>query len=409
MAIQSDHHPNEISPFEVEAGVAVESLRAALADVIAGFRPPVRRASQLRQAVKLSQKVCWGIFSAAYSQDAREITSLLPGRRGMELFFGAAVGEGVPAERVDRARSAFERFEEAVERHAGAGGRDAFETMAGEIGDATPEHGNSDLRHKRSVFRGMSLLHGRQARVFCGTYVAKPGENGLLDLVFIKGMGGLKRTRRAAQLHTTAHLWHTAHPGDPARVSPFVPLDPREDGTQNIGLLRDFCSSPLPRFRLIESRPGYSGFELVNSALGSSGEVTYFTGHSIKEACPVPGSVAGSELMMSKLIDIPLELFVGDFLMHRSVWGETPPEVRVFACRLDGSPEFRDSDLLPLAEKAEYLGEGLYAARTPLVPRYEEVLGYAMERVGWKPEEFRLFRCCVEYPLLYSRLRITLR
>jgi hypothetical protein len=406
--VESDLSPNEAPAFELEAGLIVEALRAALADVIARFRPPVRRASQLRERVNLSQKVCWGIFTAASAPDGRSIASLLPGRRGMELFFAAALAEGVAADSVESARLAFERFEEAVERHAGSGGRDAFETMAGEIGESRDPN-NADLKHKRAVFRGMSLLLGRQAKMFCGTYIACPGRDGMLDLAFIKGMSGLHRTRRGVPLHTTAHLWHTAHPGDPAEVSPFVPLDPREAGPDSMALLRDFCSRPLPEFRLIESRAGYRGYELISNALGSSGEVTYFTGQAIRGACPVPGTVAGSELMMSKLVDIPLESFVGDLLMHKSVWDTRPPEVQMFACRLDGSPEFRDADRLPLSEQAEYLGEGLYAARTPLIPQYEDMLSYAMDRLGWDASEFRVFRCCVRFPLLYSRIRLTLR
>jgi hypothetical protein len=399
-----------VAAFEHEAEAIVDALRAALAELIAGFRPPVRRASELRQAVGLSQKVSWGIFTAATAPDGRALASLLPGRRGMDRFFAAALREGVPHATVERARAVFETFEQAVARHAGPGGRDAFEAMSGELGDTRPDLRSADLKHKRTAFRGTSLLWGRQARGFCGIYIAHPSATpGLLDLVFIKGMVGLHRTRRGVPLHTTAHLWHTANPGDPEDTSLFEPLDPRESASGSIGLVRDFCSQPLPSFRLVESRPGYSGYELAGDALGSTGEVTYFTGHIIRGACPVPGSVPGSELMLSKSVDVPLEGFIGDILMHSSVWDTRPPEVKVYAARMDGAAEFRDSDLLPLTETAEYLGEGLYAARTPLVPAYEKLLSYAMDRVGWKAPEFRVFRCGVEYPPLYSRVRMSLR
>jgi hypothetical protein len=32
------------------------------------------------------------------------------------------------------------------------------------------------------------------------------------------------------------------------------------------------------------------------------------------------------------------------------------------------------------------------------------VLTYALERVGWNAEDFRVFRLCVEYPVLASRI-----
>ena len=68
----------------------------------------------------------------------------------------------------------------------------------------------------------------------------------------------------------------------------------------------------------------------------------------------------------------------------------------------------QDSDLLPLTERAEYLGDGIDAARTPLIPRYADLLSYAMQRTGWRPEDFRVFRCRVDYPVLYTRIRLTL-
>ena len=157
------------------------------------------------------------------------------------------------------------------------------------------------------------------------------------------------------------------------------------------------------------SRQGYKSHEMVSNGLGPAGEVTYFTGESRRAESAAPGSVPGAEVMLFKTVDIPLETFTGDILIHQSLWGIVPPEVHVFACPLDGSTEFRDADLLPLTEKAEYLGDGIDAARTPLIPRHAEILSYAMDRMGWKPEDFRVFRCSVSYPVLYTRIRLTIR
>ncbi len=386
----------------------LQELRPALAALLEGLRPRVRRASELRRLLNLDQKLSWSVFNAATARDARVLASLLPGRLGMERFFTASARHGVPPETIERARAAFERFEASVARHAGS--RDAFEMMLTELGAGNGEPGGADLKHKRAAFRGTSLLWGRQARVCSSTWIMHPGANpGPLDTVIIKGMVGLRRTRRAVPLQMTSRQWSWSTPGDPAEPNSTEPLDPRETGPEAIGLLRDFCSQPLPEFRLRESRPGYRSHELVSNTLGASGEVTYFTGEASRADSVAPGSVPGSEATIAKSVDIPIEVYTADMLMHRTIWDTRPPEVRVYAYPLDGSKEFRESDLLPLTEQAEYLGEGLYAARTPLIPRYAEMLSFAMERMGWKAEEFRVFRCRVDYPVLSTRIRMTLR
>jgi hypothetical protein len=255
----------------------------------------------------------------------------------------------------------------------------------------------------------MSQLWGRQVRVCCSTEIMHPSASpGLMDTVIIKGMVGLRRTRRSVPLQIMSRHWSWSTPGDP-QESPPEPLDPRETGPEAIGLLRDFCSQPLPEFRLRESRQGYRSHELVSNTLGASGEVTYFTAEAFRADTATPGSVPGSEATIAKTVDIPMEAYTGDILVHKSLWDTRAPEVRVYACRLDGSMEYRESDLLPMTEQAEYLGEGLYAARTPLIPRYAEMLSYVIERMKWKAEEFRVFRCRVDYPVLSTRIRMTLR
>ncbi|MBX3376255.1 MAG: hypothetical protein KF678_04545 [Phycisphaeraceae bacterium] len=395
-----------VAPFLNEAQGVLQELRPALSGILEGLSPPARRASELRRRLELDQSLSWSVFSAATAGDSRVLASLLPGRRAMERFFSAAELHGVPADAVARARRAFERFENLVARHAGS--RDAFEAMVSEQG-ATPVS-SSDLKHKRAAFRANSLMWGRQARVFCATKIVHPSAAGLpmLDGVFIKGMVGLHRTRQSVPLYTAAHHWRTANAGESAVPNPPEPLDPRESGPDAVGLLRDFCSQPLPEFRLTVSRQGYRSHTMVGHGLGPADEVTYFTGEARRAEGAAPGTMPGAEVMLFKVVDLPLEVFCGDILMHRDVWGTRPPEVRVYAHPLDGSTEFREHDLLSLTERAEYLGDGIGAAATPLVPRYGEILGYAMKRMGWRPEEFRVFRCRVEYPVLYTRIRLTL-
>lgn len=412
-ATKSNHFPNTSALLEAEAGGLLLELRPALAAVVSALRPPVVRAAELRRHLNLDQKLAWSIFNAATARDASTLASLLPGRRAMERFFAAAETNGVAPDTIRRARTAFAHFEESVARHAGS--RDAFETMVAELGQEGAEAtGTSaaDLRNKRAAFRATSLLWGREARVGLGVWIMHPSAiPDLLDGVFIRGLLGLRRTRRTVPLHAVAHHWHGPGPGDPA-VKPPVALDPRETGPDAIGLLRDFCSQPLPEFRALVRKDGYQRHELVSNALGPSGEVDYFIGMAFPGESAAPTSVPESELFMFKTVDLPMGVYIGDILIHRSIWDVHPPEVGVYAGTVAGggsATEFPESDLLPVTEHAEYLGEGIDAGRTPVVPRYAEMMGYAMDRMGWKGDEFRVFRCRVEFPVLSSRIVVRLK
>lgn len=408
MTPKTDQNANGIDSTLRAADEVLLELRPALAGVLEEIRPPARRPSELRRLLNLDQSLSWSVFNAGTAADARALATLLPGRRAMERFFAAASSHGVGAEAIARARAAFERFEESVARLAGS--RAAFETMVVGQAEGMGHSVGSSLKHKRSAFRANSSLWGRQARAFVATKIVHPaamGAGGLVDGVFIKGMVGLHRTRASVPLQTTARHWRTAAAGEVPSAP--EPLDPREEGPDAVGLIRDFCSQPLPEFRPHVSRDGYRSHELVGSVLGTAGEVTYFTGESRRQEQAAPGTVAGAEVLLFKAVDIPIEVFVGDILIHRSLWDTRVPEVGVFAWPMDGTMEFRETDRLPMAEGAEYLGDGADAARTPLIPRYGELLGYAMERMGWRGEEFRVLRCRVEYPVLYTRIRMVLR
>jgi hypothetical protein len=395
-----------------EVETVLEDLRPALGAIIDQLRPPVRRAIDLRRVLGLSQTVCWGIFSAVKATDLRAMTSLLPGSRGMQLFFDAAGVSGVPADVVQRGRAAFDRFEETVTRHAGS--RAAFEALVSGLStkDDPQEAQANLLKHKRSVFRGTSVLVGRQMRITCQTFILHPSTQpgaapGLLDSVYIGGSIGLHRIRHDVPLQMRARFRYEADPGTPGADAGPQPLDPREARGGGIGLLREFCSQPIPEFRPVEKIGNAQVYELVTGSVGVSSEVTVFEGYIMRASAS-----SGSEHGLARYVQVPCEAYIGDILVHHSLFlgsAPTDPDVRVYAAPTPADAGFRDSDLLPMTERAEYLGKGFYAARTTVIPRYEELLAHTMKLTGWNGDEFHVFRCRVDYPLLSSRIRMTLR
>jgi hypothetical protein len=400
-------------PFEREAAVVLEELRPALAGVLECLRPPVPRAADLHRLLGLDRKLSWSVFNAATAHDARELASLLPGKRAMERFFAAAGHHGASVEAIARARAAFERFEAAVARHAPTGRRDDFETMLATIGDDGESNASeAEIKHKRSIFRGASLIWGRQAQVVLHSMIVHPSAmtagQRLLDIAVIRGMIGLHQTRRGVPLHTIIDHRYWRHEGDPSGPVPLRAIDPRESSPDAVGLLRDFCSQPAPTFRTEVKEEGAITHELIASGLGASAQATYFTGWVLRACAAECGSGDDPFLEQFGAMATPVEVGIVDALLHESVWGTGLPEVSVYTFPLHGTQtEFRSIDLLPLTGKARLLGRGLDSGRTPLIPRYVEMMSYAVEQLGWDPSEFRIFRCHMEYPVVQSRIRMT--
>lgn len=404
------HNPHAFLTFETETGDVLHELRAVLAAIVEGLKPPIIRATDLRRRLGLDQSLSWSIFKAATAEDARAVASLVPGRRAFERFLAATAESGVPVATVERARAAFDRFEGLVERHARS--RSAFATMVAQIGEAPQEQFTeaADARHKRFMFRGAAHLLGRQAHVAYHAIALHPSEKpGLLDRMVIRGMLGLHQTRRGVPLQTITRQIYKPTAGDPIDVTALESLEPEPDGTP-FGFLRDFCSQPMPEFRPLPDDTGYAKYELVSPGLGASSQVTYFAAFLGRACVAAPGSAPDAEIVMARATIIPVETYIGDVLMHESVWDEQPPPVGVYAWPVEGPPwEFRERDRLPLSERAVHLGRGADAGRTPLVPRYSEMLAFAIRRAGWNPDEFRIFRCKVDYPMVYTRISMSFR
>jgi hypothetical protein len=402
-------NPDQAHPFEREAATVLAEQRSSLAGVLDQLRPPITRPTDLNRLLKLNHKLSWLLFNAAQAEDERALAAFLPGRRPMERFFEAAARHGVAEDAIARARAAFARYEETVQRHGG-GNRDLFQSMVADLDGGGEEAvtAAAELRHKRSMFRAASVLFGRQARVSFGALVVAPSaQPGLVDSISIKGMLGLHKTRRGVPLQTLVHHLRLRTQADPALHGVPEALDPREAGHECVGLLRDFCSTPLPTFRSEPSSEGSTTLEMTAPGVGSSSSVRYFIGHIVRAAEARPGSTPGSATVLTKGYEVPAEVDIADVLMHESLWDEQVPEVKVYKWpTLGWTAPLRQSDLLPMKERAQHLGRGPYAGRTPHVPEYEGMMSYVLERAGWMPQQFRLFRCAVEYPVMHTRLRM---
>jgi hypothetical protein len=107
-------------------------------------------------------------------------------------------------------------------------------------------------------------------------------------------------------------------------------------------------------------------------------------------------------------ISTPAEVLQFDAFLHRDVYPNAVPSVRVYDTSFEGVADAnnpaRDIDVLDVIESVDPLGEGLAACRSRDVPRYPELLRHVYGRLGWDESAFRGFRSRVEYPIYGSQL-----
>jgi hypothetical protein len=97
-----------------------------------------------------------------------------------------------------------------------------------------------------------------------------------------------------------------------------------------------------------------------------------------------------------------------DVLVHDDVYPDSEPTVHIYDTVVDGvasvNDRSRDIDRLDMLEQVQSLGRGLSRFRASDVPQYFDMLRDVFETVGWNGEQFRGYRCRIEYPFYGSQI-----
>ncbi len=145
--------------------------------------------------------------------------------------------------------------------------------------------------------------------------------------------------------------------------------------------------------------------ELISQGLGKGAATTFIGGHLVRGAIPRyrdEGNPIGANFVR---VRIPSEVVLLDLLIREDTYGALTPTTYARAEHCGELPYLRILDgamQLDPREPVAYLGKGCSVLYTPDVPGYAELGRYVFERLGADPEQFDLYRCRVEYPVLPS-------
>jgi len=381
----------------------LQSACRSLVDATPGVK---RRPADLARTLGVPAKLAWQVHRVAYAEDPLKEVANVPRRGALERFLVAATRRGAPEERVSAVRRAGRGLDCFVKLHAGS--RSEFETTISALADGGSEQ--VDLVQKRAAFKALSHILGVQAKTHLGCFIYQPSATVVdrLDGILIRGLIGLRRFRRdAAWIVSQTRAAYIE--GATRRPVAGEPLDPTLEPAEGLSLLSEFCSQPLPRIRRVPTDLDcMTNIEIVSDGIGNASAVTCLVGDIFRGVSAWYRDEHNRTHISNMRVRTPCEVLIQDVLIDRELLGLGDPKLSVFSdhrdvdVKLEGHMAARACDRLALSESVIYLGKGLDVIPAPEVPRYAEMVTYAMKRVGWSARKFDVYRCRIEYPVMPS-------
>lgn len=389
------------SQFQQETVRLVTPLRETLAAMVRvlASKSRIDTASDLQRATKLDMKLCWKVWRVITAPDGLAAARYIPGPANMRDLLRTMGRLGIPETLLERAADASARFERLVAEHAGD--RRTFDSMVRSFAGADGE--KEDLRQRRAAFQASSHIWGVQAEAMAMSMILRPSDDDpdRLDEIGIRGEYGVRRLRPTniplyEQIYATLDKEGKEYSAGRRR-----PLS--GDGS-GVALIREFSTHPLPDVVIREDAAGRSTATLMHSALGMKAAVDLVMGFVLR--CGAP-RYYGQETHSWSIAHLtkPFRVAIIDLILEEGTFPR-PPRPRGFMTtknsRMVPPEELWTTDQLSDGETVHHLGRGPDVLATAEVPRYPELIAWAIERAGWNPQRFETWRLRVEYPVVLS-------
>ncbi len=384
--------------FEHAATVVLGGLQHALLDMFAAAPSEIRKAADVERVFGVNHLLGWQTYKIAHAPNPLAAGTHVPAKVSMKKLLSAAARRKVPSEVINQVSEAFDAFEQLVE--SDAGDRDEFESLLNAF--LPEERAKQELASKQASFKAMSQLRGIASETDVGAMIFYPSdEEGMIDRATLSCDFGLRRSRpetpivfgsgdsRSRSDHLTSAM--VAIDGSPC------------DGPMGI-LLPQFCTTPLPEFRIHEvgdTMYWCMGGNDVGLRAAADLVLAERRRAVLPKYRPANGPLYGGASFSTTA---PVKRMTLDAFFHRDVYPGVSPQLWIYdtagrkPVRPIGDPN-REFERLYMQETVRSLPAGLAGTRLPHVPRYIEMLEFVFNAVGLNPDEFRCYRLDVQYPL----------
>jgi hypothetical protein len=147
---------------------------------------------------------------------------------------------------------------------------------------------------------------------------------------------------------------------------------------------------------------GTLAYELLESSVGRSGSLTCIHAEVIRGVEPRYQDDRHRDLVICVQPRTPSEVLITDLIVHRDLFGPLSLRLEMISDLFGDGLEIEpfECDRLQVSETIEHLGAGVEILRAPEIPRYEEMIRCAFDRLRWDSSEFEVYRLRIPYPLI---------
>lgn len=395
--------------FQTEARDVLGRLTSASAALFADLGRQPQRPADVTRSLGLDKKLGWQVYRIATATDPMLAGPHLLTPASVRRLLTAAESAGIELQIRQRLSAAFDECERLIQRHATD--RASFALMAAASADAD-EIDAISLADRRTAFRAQSHILGVTALSTFKTFFFHPGEGrgGLGHVMSLRGITELIPLQ--PQLCWPVSWARASASNDDTSPGSgiFRPL-PGCETSSGLSLAEDFCSTPLPRVEHRQEPDGSVRSELMLEGVGRTHATTVVTGYFAPGELATRRNESNRAINANLEIRAPCELCQLDVLVHKGLGWPGAFEAEVFGDHFapQASTHARERDRLrvhcdPVRGEATHVT----MARPP-VPRYQQLLDWACSNLGWDLGEFEATRAVIEYPIMPSTLRLSMK
>ncbi|MEM6391282.1 MAG: hypothetical protein AAF797_00735 [Planctomycetota bacterium] len=393
-------------PFDVASRQVIsqlqDSVRAAI-DALPG--PQILHATDLARTARIDNKLAWKMHSLAQLRDPFEAGQFVPGRHGVKLFLEGCRRAGVKASSCDRVDRHLDAFMGLIKVHAG--NRRAFDMLL--AGQSSTDSVRRELAHRKTAFEAQSYLYGVMTRLHLQTYILLPThDEDRLDLIDLHANVDLQRFRpdvpwRISRMFRVNEEEGRMEEGTGQPIDPDHPADPTLPG---LPLIPKFCSQPLPVCERLTSAGGDVVYQLKAGPVGRTSTNTCVTGEymPLQHAKTVSGNQGKTKFFVATRLRTPCEAMALDLVLPTAwVTPRFSPQPLLYSDLFGKENADRfECDRLPLTETVERLALTDEAVAFDTMPRYREMLEFAIQPHGLSLDDLTIFRLHIPYPTIPS-------
>lgn len=376
----------------------LSDVRKSLTELLGSILGENRRATDLHDLLGLDYKLCWQVVNVVKAPDPLAVYQHVPSEMATKKLVTAARAHGTPPEILDAVSRTIKAYHQMIEEHSSD--RQEFDVMLSSMlgGEAATA---AAIQNRRAAFKYESQIWGMQVRLHFHQLFVKRAENGDgFDEVSINGKLGMYQLRQNA--NSIVHGSRAVTSGVSSAPSRVVPLEPEAAAQFGAPLLPAFCTQPLPKFKTSQTDDGWVYTMLDSDEVGRKGAVDLTFGAFARGTQPARDSNDHPVLRYSVGFIAPTESAVLEVFVHRESFGFVNPMFRVIG-NAAGTvvPESLRHDWVTTIQQEQN-------DATPVagIPRYNELVHYAFDKMKWNASDFALFRVHMSYPILHTRAEL---